>query len=466
MKQRIIKHPLMNIVLEYDETKPETDYEKELLKEYISIHDNALTILKQYQKLVYEYKELESKVEDRLKKLVAITHTAQSLNAEMQVLAKSNAELDDLNEMHAKFSEYLTDINQFHYDLYEPLKEEQLLLDEVYNKLTDEEEVFEERFDKHHENASDELYTNWANHSLDLVSYDNYDQEFRDVFSRLLALEKDIQHESDLYEELVENMNTTYALCNDIKLLLGAAYNNEGKMDSSLSDSYLAGTGDESKKPIYLIPPGHEKILNFKRDYGLVAHSNYHTFHATIDKEVVESNDIHMIEDVLICLQHYPKLIDKFIFSIDVELLDEDEQTIPVEVWKGKDIPIKWFNLYYNLPCSIFFFSDADIRSYILLGDLLIDNKFKVVDQKQIIIEGDMLQEVCNRLFSACIFFMIYCHNTGFNPQVYIEALLAELDLPVTFEMVQERFEEDLKNGIKIMSQPMNLEEEDNKANE
>ena len=76
------------------------------------------------------------------------------------------------------------------------------------------------------------------------------------------------------------------------------------------------------------------------------------------------------------------------------------------------------------------------------------------------------MQEVCNRLFSACIFFMIYCHNTGFNPQVYIEALLAELDLPVTFEMVQERFEEDLKNGIKIMSQPMNLEEEDNKANE
>ena len=83
------------------------------------------------------------------------------------------------------------------------------------------------------------------------------------------------------------------------------------------------------------------------------------------------------------------------------------------------------------------------------MGDLLADDKF-VREGDRVKIEGELLQEVRNRLFNACYFFMVYCHNTGFDPTAYIEAILADFDFHITYEQVKEKFELDLAVGIHI----------------
>jgi hypothetical protein len=43
---------------------------------------------------------------------------------------------------------------------------------------------------------------------------------------------------------------------------------------------------------------------------------------------------------------------------------------------------------------------------------------------------------------------MVFCHNTGFEPRPYIEAILADFDFPLTYEQVKEKFDEDVPKGI------------------
>lgn len=59
-----------------------------------------------------------------------------------------------------------------------------------------------------------------------------------------------------------------------------------------------------------------------------------------------------------------------------------------------------------------------------------------------------------NRLFNACWFFHPYCHNTGYDPKAYIEALLAEFDISITYEQVRQQYEEDVTKGIQLRAVP------------
>ena len=108
---------------------------------------------------------------------------------------------------------------------------------------------------------------------------------------------------------------------------------------------------------------------------------------------------------------------------------------------------MNWYNKLDSMPFALFFFEDHDARAYILMGDLFADNRFEG-DGERVTIQGELLQEVMNRLFHTCYFFMVFCHNTGFEPRAYIEAILADFDFPLTYEQIEERFKEDLAQGI------------------
>ena len=66
MSQRTTEHTLRTIVLQYDDTKPETGYEKNLVAGYVLLHDKAAELKQQRAKLLYEYQLLEDKVTLRL----------------------------------------------------------------------------------------------------------------------------------------------------------------------------------------------------------------------------------------------------------------------------------------------------------------------------------------------------------------------------------------------------------------
>ena len=107
----------------------------------------------------------------------------------------------------------------------------------------------------------------------------------------------------------------------------------------------------------------------------------------------------------------------------------------------------------FRIPFSVFFFRDRDLRTNILFGKLISENKGRLIDEKNMKFEGKGLTELTMRLFNACWYMMVYCYNSGFDPKTTIETLLDEINLPtVTYENVKQCFDKNVIDGFDISS--------------
>ena len=70
--------------------------------------------------------------------------------------------------------------------------------------------------------------------------------------------------------------------------------------------------------------------------------------------------------------------------------------------------------------------------------------------------EGEELKIICERLFTACWMFHMYCHGSSYNPRTFIEALISEYGLPIEYDEVRKKYKEDVKAGIKLRVVPEN----------
>ncbi|MEO8819266.1 MAG: hypothetical protein ABI267_08455 [Ginsengibacter sp.] len=70
-------------------------------------------------------------------------------------------------------------------------------------------------------------------------------------------------------------------------------------------------------------------------------------------------------------------------------------------------------------------------------------------------LEGEHLMEAMHRLFNSCWWMLIYGHGSGFNPEPYIQGLLADLGLPHTYEEVYAAYQKDVKKGFHLRAVPM-----------
>jgi len=466
MKQRIIKHPLRDIVLEYDETIPETDTEKRLIEAYIAMHDQWVDVVAPCGKLIYEYKELEYKADDIIKIFSPIEDKINLLHREAEAVLLYNREA--IMELEIKYINFHPNINAFHDTYIIPLTKEQNKLDEVLFELEDKQQQLcmkETEFSS----IQTEGYNNseYKNYSLNTRSLNEDDEHFREVLTKINILYKTREKELVVYNSLMNITAKAYATMEETKKIISIGLNDTGDMDSTLSDSFAASNGDETKKPFYLYEPGDKKIESFKINYALLAHSTSRFLTLGVNADTLMEMNPGNIEHLIFCLQHFPKLIEKMIFSLDIRFEENDGTEIPKEEWRGREPYIKFLSILNRLPCSVFFFSDRDIRSYILLGSLISEHKGTQVDEKTMAFEGENLEELCNRIYTACWFMMVYCHNTGFDPKTYIETLLDELDLPmVTYELVKENFDADLIKGIHIKAVPIVKDKENEEEEE
>lgn len=62
MIKKEIDHPLRKIILEYDELKQQTAFEKKLVAEYILLHTIVEETKKECDRLLYFYKEHDAEV--------------------------------------------------------------------------------------------------------------------------------------------------------------------------------------------------------------------------------------------------------------------------------------------------------------------------------------------------------------------------------------------------------------------
>ena len=460
MEERIIKHPLKNIVLQYDETKPETTAEKKLIEAYLIDHDNYYPLMAPCSKLIYEYKELGYKAEDIFKKLIPVTQTINRMYEEVVAIMEQNKE--EILSLDTTQSEYYSTIHDFHVNNIEPLGEEQNKLDEAYFDLEEKSENLQ-REDSEFDRLESICWSNkeYETYSLDIMSFSDDTEKFGVAIDKIDLLNEERSKELELYNAVMNNTSAAYEKIEVIKKLINQCLNDTGDWDSSVSDSFAAGTGDETKKPFYLLSPGDKKVTEFKSNYGLLAHSSSRFLNISVSEEVLNSLNPGHIEHLIICLQHFPKLIAKMAFSLDVLFEDADGIILPKETWLGQEPYIHFLSVMDRLPCAVFFFCDRDVRSYILMGSLIRTISDAKSENHTILFEGENLEALCNRVYTACWFMMVFCYNTGFDPKEIIETFLDELELdPITYEMVKKNFDEDLIKGIHIKAIPVTRNED------
>lgn len=457
MKEVKIETPLRVIVLQYDETKPEKPYEKELLEKYVALHLTWFNIIKDIPRLKYEYAELNDQIEQATRVFQPLKQQIENLHQKAEGYAGSltndNWEVEVMEELTA-ISE---SINEYH-ELLTPIFDEHNRLIAEVSKMDNADEAFTETHWSDYRDFVHELYKNYDDYSLDMVSFDEDDNNLREKFSECRSFSDDSEKDNALFDELNELVKDAYDTFNTIKEIVAIKHRNTGLMDSEISDSCARGELPEDKMPKYFIPAGDKKIEEFKVNYSLLASNENHTLHLTVSDELVEDGDIGMPTELILSLQHFPKLIHKMIFAIDFKFESEYGNEITAAEWKGRDRYIKYISSLKTLPFSIFFFQDQDVRGYILFGDMLLNKEAVPTTDGMVQFEGEAINKITNRMFHTCWTFMLYCYNTGFDPEDYILALLADFDLPITYEQVKEKFEADIKAGIQVRVGPPDSE--------
>ena len=90
-----------------------------------------------------------------------------------------------------------------------------------------------------------------------------------------------------------------------------------------------------------------------------------------------------------------------------------------------------------------------------MVGDLYADGKVTIEPEEtgrgfKIGFESTEANIIIERFFSACLMMHVYCYGSGFNPKHYVEALLAEFDLPINYKDIQRAYKKDIAGGVKL----------------
>lgn len=213
-------------------------------------------------------------------------------------------------------------------------------------------------------------------------------------------------------------------------------------------------------EPLFLIPSHDPIIQSWNATFHKLEQSKDEPVF-TVNPTIADEGQVAFIQQMVMALQHYPNLIERMVFAVKFKFMLVDD--VPVEVseneWKMSREVYDWFFQMNMLPVMIYFISDQDARSYCLFGDILASGNYTYHEEpdghhKMIAFTEEQAQLIMNRLFHSAWAFLMYCHNTGFNPDKYIDALLADFDMPFTVADVRKKYDEDIERGIRFRMVP------------
>ena len=216
----------------------------------------------------------------------------------------------------------------------------------------------------------------------------------------------------------------------------------------------------KKNSPFFLVSPQHPIVQKWKSAFKTLEQSQ-DVLVFTVNPSIMGEGEVGYIQELIMALQHHPHLIERLIFSIKFRFQLVDD--VPVEVsekeWKRRKEVYSWFFKMSSLPLTVYFIADQDARGYCLFGDLLASGNFDRGDgtdgpEGSVGFTQEQMQLIANRLFHGAWALFMYCHNTGFNPDKYIDALLADYDMPFTAADVRQKYEEDAAKGIAFSMQP------------
>ncbi len=445
-----IAHPLREITLEYDRSKPETECERKLISMLLLQHDFIYELLTENNRLCYEVIDLEEMLDKEMERYNATETEVNAFYNESKFHLTKKGNNDIIRELNTRLDVIVQKATDDYKIFIEPIHQ---LYNEfctaycaLVDKLEGEKPVKNEEFDA----ILNEINDNEANYSINLQMLL---EDLKALYANMkiidVGLEKQLEWTRQ-FEAFDKRLGNVYLKTEELKTLFIQYFDKDGLFDSSLSKSFANIIGNKKKKPFYFIKPNDIKVDRLKHTLGAFVIDEVETWNFSITVDAIREKLPHYILDTLITLQHYPKLLERFIFNCKIDIKNDFGGIMDDVDWKGIPMPMEWFSKFRDFPASIFFFEDNEVRGYILMGDMKFDEKDIAESGDKVALKGEVLQEVCTRLYNMCHFFFLFCHNTGFDPTDSIDDLITYTGLPVTLKQVKEGFKESLKNGIKV----------------
>ena len=216
-------------------------------------------------------------------------------------------------------------------------------------------------------------------------------------------------------------------------------------------------------QPAYILPADDPQVTQFRGTLHTIASEKKGMDFGPVTLWQVRHGDVVRVQQLVIAAQHEPAALEALVFGISFRFTygQDNPRRIPEDEWKSNTEFMRWFRAMHGLPHMLFFLNDHEARFYALAGDLLADGRLEigpthpVSGQSVLTIPPAERLEMANRLCNASWFMYLYCHGTGIDPQPWIEALIAEYDLPgVHDHHIREKYEHDVKKGVKMGVSP------------
>lgn len=212
MEKVVIHHPLRTITLEYDRDKPQPDWEKETLDDYLHMHDE-----------VWRLQAMRERAEPQLEKAIAWTTELRTAlypieqEIDLLELATGLREDDFMPDFEGSVSLQLDDFRKAarkHNDDLMELHAQVAQCTEEHNVFLKEYDVFEDWFEEFSDGPLHQLYLRYEELSVDTVSLDSDHQAFLGQWAPTLQAERDyFERAADVFEaytELVEAADKLY----------------------------------------------------------------------------------------------------------------------------------------------------------------------------------------------------------------------------------------------------------------
>jgi len=203
-----------------------------------------------------------------------------------------------------------------------------------------------------------------------------------------------------------------------------------------------------------MIAADDPNVEEYRELYESMADAELHTLHVSVNVPDVEEGNCAGVQAIMMCLQHFPNLIEKMIFSFVIDFV-EDEKTeivLPEETWKSEPVFYNWFHKLLGTPFVLFFIADEDARYYTLMGDMIQSGALETeIDERSgrtgFSFDKEQGEEIVRRVWGSCFNMMQFCYGSGFDPRIYIEGMMALLGVQFTYEELEQSFKEFLEKG-------------------
>jgi len=367
MAERIIAHPLRTIRLVFDDQKDETAADTELLTRYVKLHDELLDLRTRFAKLRFDHFELNDTLQAAQRSFHDIGPGMNALIAESEVLLTKVRREDDLGDLMQRMSDYHDFIEVFQDGHVEALHVAVDAQSKAWKAFEGAEARFDELFIAYEKEVDRPYFLSKRVHALEPKSYHDDMEELKGLVIKL-AEQQDLTEITQNYYDLIEEVAGVFARWTDAQAGLHLFFADDGILDRSLSEACQRGEIPKDEQPRYMVQPDHLMVQRFIAEHGSLADKENTLIKMGVAPSVVETGEPTMVLELVMALQHFPRLMEKMLYKFDFVFLTAYNTPLDEADWKGKDGPMRWIHLHSTLPSLYFFLSDQDVRHYIPYG--------------------------------------------------------------------------------------------------